>query len=101
MNEKQELWCHNCDKYVQFEIDMELNGNHVLNCPNCNHEHCRVVKDGIITNDRWAQRNGNTYLVTTAACTTTSMTMTIVSASTTTGAGAMLFAGAWANTTVA
>jgi transcription elongation factor Elf1 len=40
MNEAQELHCHNCDKYVQFTIDTELNGNHVLECPNCGHEHC-------------------------------------------------------------
>lgn len=55
--ERQELHCHNCDKYVQFDIDLSLNGNHILNCPNCGHEHCRVVKNGIITDDRWDSRN--------------------------------------------
>ena len=54
---KQELHCHACDRYVQFEIDVELDGNHVLNCPNCGHEHCRVVKDGVITDARWDSRN--------------------------------------------
>jgi len=39
-------------------MDMSLNGNHVLKCPNCGHEHCRVVVDGQITDDRWDSRNG-------------------------------------------
>lgn len=38
-------------------MDLSLNGNHVLKCPNCGHEHCRVVKDGVITDIRWDQRN--------------------------------------------
>lgn len=27
MKERQELYCHNCDKYVQFDIDLGSNGN--------------------------------------------------------------------------
>jgi hypothetical protein len=57
--ERQELWCHECHNYVQFDIDLSLNGNHVLNCPNCGHEHCRVVEDGIITGERWDSRNNS------------------------------------------
>lgn len=57
MIERQELYCHECGRYVQFDIDVSLNGNHVLNCPNCGHEHCRVVKNGLITEDRWDSRN--------------------------------------------
>ncbi len=61
--ERQELWCHDCGKYVQFDMDLSLNGNHVLNCPNCNHEHCRVVKNGIITGIRWDSRNRGPAIV--------------------------------------
>lgn len=60
---RNELHCHNCDKYVQFIIDQGLDGNHVIPCPNCGHEHCRVVKNGLITDDRWDSRNGDTYYV--------------------------------------
>jgi len=60
---RNELHCHACDMYVQFIIDQSLDGNHVLNCPNCGHEHCRVVKDGLVTDERWDQRNGDTYWV--------------------------------------
>ena len=58
MIEKQELHCHACLRYVQFEIDVEVNGNYTLDCPNCGHEHCRVVNNGVITDVRWDQRNG-------------------------------------------
>jgi hypothetical protein len=57
--ERQELWCHDCQNYVQFDIDTSLNGNHVIKCPNCGHEHCRVVTDGKITETRWDSRNNN------------------------------------------
>lgn len=62
--ERQELWCHDCERYVQFNLDMSLNGNHVLNCPNCGHEHCRVIRDGKITDIRWDSRNGPRIQVT-------------------------------------
>lgn len=60
---RQELWCHACDHHVQFICDLSLDGNHVLHCPNCGHEHCRVVKDGVITDIRWDQRNGPTWII--------------------------------------
>ena len=58
MKQRQELHCHACDQYVQFDIDMEQSGNHVIICPNCGHEHCRVIRNGIITEARWDRRNG-------------------------------------------
>lgn len=58
---RQMLECHNCGKVVGFTIDLDLDGNHVFECPNCGHEHCRVVKNGIITDFRWDSRNGPTY----------------------------------------
>jgi hypothetical protein len=56
--QRQELHCHACNNYVQFDIDVEQQGNHVIICPNCGHEHCRVVRNGIITEARWDRRNG-------------------------------------------
>jgi DNA-directed RNA polymerase subunit RPC12/RpoP len=58
-----EIWCHECGKTIRFELNMSKNGNHVIKCPECGHEHCRVVKNGEITGERWDQRNGNTYYV--------------------------------------
>lgn len=89
--EKQELHCHNCDRYVQFEIDMALNGNRVIICPNCQHEHCRVVKDGIITDQRWDTRNrSNGVWITATTSTMTSMT-------TTSSSGSIWLSESWGN----
>ena len=63
---RQELYCHDCGRYVQFDVDLSLDGNHILSCPNCSHEHCRVVKDGEITDIRWDSRNP-TYVVTSTS----------------------------------
>jgi len=83
---RQEIHCHHCDKYVQFEMDMGVNGNHVLECPNCGHEHCRVVKDGEITGERWGSRNGGTVYISGSTMTTTVTSVYTCMSSTTTGA---------------
>lgn len=54
---RQEIHCHNCLKYVQFDLDLEMNGNHELTCPVCGHKHLRVVKNGEITEERWGTTN--------------------------------------------
>lgn len=59
--EPQELYCHNCDRYVQFAIDGNLDGRHIINCPNCKHEHFRVVRDGVITSERWRSSDQNIF----------------------------------------
>ena len=60
--------CHACGQNMRFELDLDLNGNHVLDCPKCGHEHCRVVENGRVTGDRWDNRNGlATYYVTVSA----------------------------------
>jgi len=63
--EMQELYCHNCNGYVAFPVDLRLDGNHVVNCPKCGHEHCRVVKNGRITAQRWDSRNPTHYVLST------------------------------------
>ena len=61
MIERQTMYCHACAKDFTVELEIELNGNHVFECPHCEHEHCRVVEDGVITGERWASRNGATF----------------------------------------
>lgn len=70
---RQEIHCHNCDQYVQFVMDMTKNGNHILTCPVCQHEHCRVVENGKITDIRWDQRNGPNVPVMYVTTSTTSV----------------------------
>lgn len=51
--------CHECHKQFVALLDFTLNGNHIVECPNCGHEHCRVVTDGKVTGERWSSRFGS------------------------------------------
>jgi hypothetical protein len=53
--EIQELFCHNCQKYVRFNLDLSRNGNYRLDCPSCGHDHYRTVRNRQITDRRWGQ----------------------------------------------
>ena len=52
MSTRQELYCHGCSQYVQFDLDLSLDGCHTLHCPVCGHVHYRVIVGGIITGTR-------------------------------------------------
>lgn len=56
---KTDLHCHECKKDFVALIDYRLTGNHVIECPHCGHEHCRVIEKGKITEDRWSSRYGS------------------------------------------
>ncbi len=96
--ESQELHCHACGQYVQFRLDMNMNGAHVLNCPHCGHEHCRVVQDGIITEDRWDRRNGGQPMFRIAGATTTTTSTFTSYNGTQTGTGNYLLYQSWSAT---
>ena len=105
---RQELHCHECNKYVQFDLDDEINGNHVLTCPVCKHEHYRVVKDGVISDRRWGQRNGDNnptgyYSISASTTTFTSVSidMSTNGGVTATGMAASYLRDAWSATTSA
>lgn len=53
------LDCHDCSKQFIALLDYDINGNHVMQCPHCGHEHCRVIENGRVTGDRWDSRYGN------------------------------------------
>lgn len=94
MIERQELYCHECRNYVQFDIDIELDGNHVLECPECGHEHCRIVKKGIVTEARWDSKNKQAYLLidtSSAPVYTASNGFTYYVSSSTTGVSSVSF----------
>lgn len=56
--QRTELHCHECSKMFIAELDFDINGDHVIECAHCGHEHCRTIKDGKITDHRWGGRNG-------------------------------------------
>ena len=49
---RSDLHCHDCGKDFVAKLDLTLDGNHVIICPWCGHQHHRVVKAGIVTSDR-------------------------------------------------
>ena len=55
--QRTDLYCHNCDKNFIAELNFDINGDHIIECAYCGHEHCRTIKDGEITSSRWAGRN--------------------------------------------
>jgi hypothetical protein len=55
---RQAMYCHACGHDFSADMNMQADGNHVFDCPHCKHEHCRVVRGGVITGDRWDRRNG-------------------------------------------
>jgi len=56
--QRTDMHCHECSKTFVAELDFDINGDHIIECANCGHEHCRTIKDGKITGDRWSSRDG-------------------------------------------
>jgi NAD-dependent SIR2 family protein deacetylase len=56
---KTVLDCHQCHKQFVALLDFTVNGNHVIECAHCGHEHCRVIDSGVITGERWDSRHGD------------------------------------------
>lgn len=63
MNENFDLYCHSCEKNFIAKINSGVDGNHIINCPHCDHEHCRVIYNGVVTSERWDGRNETTIKV--------------------------------------
>ena len=91
---RQGMHCHACGDDFSVDMDMQADGNHVFRCPQCRHEHCRVVKNGEITEEGWAQRNNYNYQTYyPRVYTSNSATSTYASTS-----GDWYTSSAWANT---
>jgi DNA-directed RNA polymerase subunit RPC12/RpoP len=58
--QRTDIYCHKCYKTFIAEINHNIEGNHILECPHCGHEHYRTIKKGIITESRWDSQNYNT-----------------------------------------
>jgi hypothetical protein len=89
-----EIFCHGCNKYFRVDFDRNKNGNHVVKCPHCKHEHCRVIENGRITSTRWDQRNGVTWHYVATTNTYSESTFVVYGSSSTTSASDN-YPGAW------
>ena len=47
-----EFNCTNCSWFNYPMLSDQMNGNYTIICGNCGHEHYRVIKDGVVTEDR-------------------------------------------------
>src|SRR3972149_3368507 len=54
---RTDINCTNCNKNFIAEIDFSLDGNHIVNCPYCDHEHYREIKNGQVTDIRWSSQS--------------------------------------------
>lgn len=57
MRVKFEFSCTSCGKYFDFKLNIALNGNYRIHCPNCGHIHYRQVNDGKITDTRFPEND--------------------------------------------
>lgn len=57
--QRTQMHCHDCGREFVAEVQFGVDGNHIIECPGCGHEHCRVIEDGKITSDRWDSRYGD------------------------------------------
>ncbi len=53
MTDKQELYCTECGKYLEFKTKPEKNGKLIIVCDYCGHKHYRYVRDGEVSSSRW------------------------------------------------
>ena len=53
---RTDMSCSECGRPFIAQLDLGLDGNHVIECPHCGHEHCRVITAGVVTGDRWDHR---------------------------------------------
>jgi DNA-directed RNA polymerase subunit RPC12/RpoP len=56
---RTDMSCHECGKQFVALFDYSLTGNHIVDCAHCGHEHCRVIVNGKITEERWSSRYGS------------------------------------------
>jgi len=53
-----EFRCTECSKIFDIMMNLSLNGNYRIHCPNCLHIHYRKVVKGKITDQRFPENHG-------------------------------------------
>lgn len=74
MKVRTEIDCHNCGGFFWWDYEDDINGNFKIICPKCGHDHYRVVRNGVVTDERWDRspsQNTQTVFISSAAYHTT------------------------------
>lgn len=53
----QEFYCGHCDGYFRLKLNIAINHEVEMVCPNCGHKHRRCIKNGIIYEQGRFQNN--------------------------------------------
>lgn len=53
---RTDMNCTECHKNFIAQFDHGIDGDHVVECPYCGHEHLRKIRNGVITEERWGSR---------------------------------------------
>jgi hypothetical protein len=60
----EEFYCSTeCKKYFKTYLRSNMFGNYTIVCPNCGHHHFRVIKEGLVTEDRHNKDLGDSELI--------------------------------------
>lgn len=64
---EEEFYCSTagggCGKYFKTFLRENQWGNFTIECPACGHHHFRVIKEGLITEDRHDKRLGESTII--------------------------------------
>ena len=64
---QEEFYCDKagggCGKYFLTWLRDDFFGNYTIECPACKHHHFRVIKEGLVTNDRHSERYGTSTVL--------------------------------------
>jgi hypothetical protein len=71
MRRQEEFWCTECKKYFLTFLRENMFGNYTIECPNakCKHHHFRVIKAGLVTEDRHHANLGQAEIIVGLAAT--------------------------------
>lgn len=56
---RTDMNCTHCSKNFVALLDFRLEGNWTIECAHCGHQHLRVIRGGLVSEDRWGSANGD------------------------------------------
>ena len=64
---REEFYCApsggGCGWYWLTYLREDHNGQFTMVCPKCNHQHFRIIKNGLVTDDRHPSRDGSCEII--------------------------------------